>query len=82
MPDPSDETPVVQRHAPVDGSAEAEALCNIQLCLVQLGEDSGRAAARIDKVPAADRADLLALYRRRLTKVTDQLRELLDGLPH
>jgi hypothetical protein len=81
MPDPNDDTPV-RAHVPVAVSAEAEALSNIQLTLIQLAEDSGRAAARLDKVPDADRADLLALYCRRVGEVSDHLRQLLDGLPH
>lgn len=72
-----DDTPPPTR---ARSSPDVVGLSDIQLALLQLAEDSGRAAERLDQVPDADRADVLALYARRLRAVTEHLRELLEQL--
>lgn len=79
MASPSDDTPV-RSGPPAPASAEAETLSDLQLAFISLAEDSGRAAHRIDQVPAADRADVLALWSRRVASVRDRLSVLLEEL--
>jgi hypothetical protein len=63
-------------------SREAELIFDVQLAFIQLAEDCGRAAGRLDTLAGGDRADVLALLRRRLGEVKDHLAELLEGLGH
>lgn len=75
-----DETPVVR--PAIRTSSEAEAFTDLQLALSAAAEECGRAAEGIDQVADADRADVVALFRRRVAAVKDRLVELLEGLGH
>jgi len=74
-----DETPTGP--PPPPASADARALVDVELALLQLGAESGRIAALVDEVAGADRPDLLSLYRRRVLEVRDELDELARLLP-
>jgi len=77
--DDDDDTPA-SRPTTTSVTAEADVLGHIQLCFIQLAEDTGRAAGRLPELADADRADVLSLYRRRVEAVTARLQALVDQL--
>lgn len=74
-----DDTPT--RPPPRSLSPAAEAFTDLQLCFLEFARDSGLAAARVDKMETADRADVLALFRRRGEALVKQLVDLFEKLP-
>lgn len=75
---PDDETPARPRRPSPPG---AEFLAELHLVFIELERDSGRAADRMPALEAADRADVLSLYRRRIEATRDRLTDLLHDWP-
>lgn len=75
---PDDETPARPRTPP---DAGALALAELHLVFNELARHSCSAAERVPSLEAADRADVLSLYRRRVEAARDRLTELLSTWP-
>jgi hypothetical protein len=75
---PDDDTPARPRR-PI--TPDDEFLAELHLVFIELERDSGRAADRIPTLEAADRADVMSLYRRRVEATRDRLTELIAAWP-